>query len=142
MLIDIHVHTSNPSGLTRPNGSRYPSPDELIAMMDSLGIDKAVTLCTVSPEYRYSFVTPEEVLDICAQHPDRLVPFASIDPRMLTNSTNSDFRYILRHYKEAGCRGIVEYFKKLRQEKVISETAYEKIAWRNAARLLGVEPAL
>jgi predicted TIM-barrel fold metal-dependent hydrolase len=33
---------------------------------------------------------------------------------------------------------IVEYFQKLRQEKLISPQAWEKIAWRNADRLLGL----
>ncbi len=127
MLIDIHVHTTRPSGLTRPDGSRYPSPDELIAMMDSLGIDKAVTLCTVSPEYRYSFVTPEEVLDIVAKFPERLIPFANLDPRMLTNSTNSDFRHILRHYKEAGCRGIGEYIPNIPFDDPLNMNLFKQV---------------
>ena len=33
---------------------------------------------------------------------------------------------------------IVDYFKKLKAEKLISEDAYEKITWRNANRLLGL----
>ncbi len=113
MLIDIHVHTSSISGLTRPNGSRYPTPAELVAMMDAAGIDKAVLMSTVSPECRYCIVTPEEVLDICAQFPDRLIPFASVDPRMLLNSTRSDFTPMLMRYKHAGCKGIGEYMPNL-----------------------------
>ena len=49
MLIDIHVHTCrqrHPS-LTRPNGTRYPTPPELIGMMDAAGIGRA-HLCGVS----------------------------------------------------------------------------------------------
>jgi len=34
---------------------------------------------------------------------------------------------------------IVDYFQKIKQEGLISETAYEKITWRNAARLLGLD---
>jgi len=42
MLIDIHVHTSKIAGVTRPNGSRYLTPAELVAMLDASGIDRAV----------------------------------------------------------------------------------------------------
>jgi len=109
MLIDIHVHTARPHGLTRPNGSRFPSPEELIGRMDECGIDKAVVLCSVSPECAYVFVTAEEVLDICAEHPDRLIPFANVDPRMLTHTADADFGPLLAHYAARGCRGIGEY---------------------------------
>ena len=40
MLIDIHTHASTSLGYTRHFGSRYPTPEELIAKMDSVGIDK------------------------------------------------------------------------------------------------------
>jgi predicted TIM-barrel fold metal-dependent hydrolase len=33
---------------------------------------------------------------------------------------------------------IVPYFRKLKKEKLISETAYEKITWKNATKLLGI----
>ena len=54
MLIDIHTHTAfaRPAGVTRANGSAYPTPERLIAMMDAHGIDRAVVLCTLSPECR------------------------------------------------------------------------------------------
>ena len=115
MLIDIHVHTTNIAGegLHRPGGSRFPNPSQLLGMMDAAGIDMAVLMCTVSPECRYCFVLPEEVLNICAKRPDRLVPFANLDPRMLANSAESDFRDLLRHYKWAGCKGIGEYMPNL-----------------------------
>ena len=109
MLIDIHVHTSRTTGITRPNGTRYPTPEELVGMMDKAGIDKAVVLCGVIPECRYVYVPPEEVLATCAAYPERLIPFLSLDPRMLTNDTNADFQPLLAHYKELGCRGVGEY---------------------------------
>jgi len=109
MLIDIHVHASRAPGPPRPNGSRFPTAAELLSMMDGAGIDRAVLMGLVSPECRTCHVTPEDVLEICAAHPDRLVPFANVDPRMLDNSPGSDFSALLEHYKEAGCRGIGEY---------------------------------
>ena len=127
MLIDIHVHTSRTSGLSRPDGSRYPQPAELIDMMDAAGIDKAVLMCTVSPECRYAFVSPEEVLDICAELPDRLIPFAGVDPRMLTNSANSDFADMLGHYRQAGCKGIGEYFPNLPFDDPLNLNVFKQV---------------
>ncbi len=54
MLIDIHVHCARKRHpkLTRANGSHYPDPETLIEMMDDAGIDKAVVMSTLSPEWR------------------------------------------------------------------------------------------
>ncbi len=109
MLIDVHVHASRVVGPTRANGTRYPTFTELLAMMDAAGIDRAVLLSSVSPECASSRVTPEDVLEVCAAHPNRLIPFANVDPRMVDNSPQSDFTALLQHYKEAGCKGIGEY---------------------------------
>jgi uncharacterized protein len=109
MLIDIHTHCSFKSGLTRANGTRYPEPEELIAALDASGIDKAVVLSTVSPECRYVLVPPEHSLAIATEYPDRLIPFCSLDPRFLTNSTDADFTEYLEYYKALGCKGVGEY---------------------------------
>ncbi|MBT3375230.1 MAG: amidohydrolase family protein [Lentisphaerae bacterium] len=115
MLIDIHTHCCRPRHpkLTRPNGSHYPSPERQIEMMDAAGIDMAVVMSTLSPEWRYTIVTPEETLDICAQYPDRLIPFCNMDPRYLTNSPNADFSSLLYAYKEMGCKGVGECISNL-----------------------------
>jgi predicted TIM-barrel fold metal-dependent hydrolase len=110
MLIDIHVHCAKKRHpkLTRPNGSHYPDPPTLIAMMDDAGIDKAAVMGGVSPEWRYTVVSPEETLEICAAYPDRLIPFCNIDPRYLTNDTTADFAPLLEAYMELGCKGVGE----------------------------------
>ena len=115
MIIDIHVHTclSRHPKLTRPNGSRYPTPEELIQMMDQARIDRAVVMSTTSPECRYTLVTPEEVLEICARYPERLIPFCNLDPRYLKNRPDADFRPLLEGYRELGCKGVGEYFPNL-----------------------------
>lgn len=115
MLIDIHVHTCRPRHpkLTRPNGTRYPTPEELIAMMDEAGIDMGVMMCTPSPEVRYTQVLPEELLGIQAQYPDRLVPFCNMDPRFVTNSPEANFLPLLEAYVELGCKGVGEYIPNL-----------------------------
>ena len=142
MLIDIHVHTSRISGLTRPNGQRYPTPTELIDMMDGAGIDMAVMMSTVNPECRYCFVIPEEVLDIHAEYPDRLIPFASVDPRMLTNSEASNFRPLLRHYKEAGCKGIGEYIPNLPFDDPLNMNVFRQVAEVGLPLTFHIAPAI
>lgn len=112
MLIDIHVHCHNRRHpkVTRHTGSQYPPPERLVAMMDEAEIDKAVVMSTVSPECRNTLVIPEETLDACAQHPDRLIPFCNFDPRYLRNNTHANFLPLIAAYKEMGCRGVGEYF--------------------------------
>ena len=70
MLIDIHIHTAKERHpkLGRSNGTHYPTPERAIQMMDEAGIDRAVVLSTVSPEWRYTLVTTEETLEICAAY--------------------------------------------------------------------------
>lgn len=110
MLIDIHVHASLPRHpkLTRMNGTYYPTPDTLIGMMDDAGIDKACVMAGISPECRYTVVTVEDVLEICSRYPERLIPFANLDPRFLANDTRADFSNLLEAYKELGCKGLGE----------------------------------
>jgi predicted TIM-barrel fold metal-dependent hydrolase len=111
MLIDIHTHCQEPrhAKLVRPGGLPTPAEGELLAMLDARGIDCAVVMCTVSPEFRTTLVIPEEVLRVCARHADRLIPFCCFDPRYVTNNTQADFRPLLAAYKEMGCKGVGEY---------------------------------
>jgi len=129
MLIDIHVHAhrARHPGLTRVGGSRAPTPEELIGMMDGAGIDKAVLLCTPSPEWRYTIVIPEEVLDICTQYPDRLIPFFNFDPHYIKNSPSSDFRPLLGVYKELGFKGIGEYIPNIPFDDPLNMNVFEQV---------------
>jgi len=115
MLIDIHVHTCywRHEKIVRKNGTFYPTPETLIEMMDAHGIDKALCMGAVSPAYRYTLVPPEEILAICAEHPDRLIPTCNLDPRWLDHAETSDFRGLLEAYREQGCRSIGEYIVNL-----------------------------
>jgi len=115
MLIDIHVHTCRARHplITRPNGSHYPTPETLLDMMDAADIDKALCMCTVNPEYRYTLVDMEETVAIATEHPDRLIPTCSLDPRWLTNSSTADFRRLLTAFKDMGCRAVGEYIPNL-----------------------------
>jgi len=111
MLFDIHVHCceARDPRLTRANGTRYPTPEELLASMDGLGIDRALCMGGVSPECRYTVVPAEELLRIAGRYPERLVPCCPVDPRWLGNSPTADFRPLLRAYQDRGCRAVGEY---------------------------------
>jgi len=108
MLIDCHTHVTPSKSTTRANGTTYPTPDELIAKLDALGIDRSVIFPSVNPECRHRFVTVEDVIGIAEQHPDRFIPFCNIDPRMESNSPNADFSRYFEYYKQAGCKGVGE----------------------------------
>ena len=105
MLIDIHVHT-RPDGVPpRANGSAFATPEELVAMFDERGIDKAVILPEGSPESASPGVSVSQCLEVVARYPDRFIPFCNVDPRMLANSPKADFAPMLEHYKRQGCKG-------------------------------------
>ena len=108
MLIDIHTHVNSPATVTRPDGTTFCTPQQLIAKLDEAGIDMAVLLPLVSPEHRCRCVMPEEMLDITAQYPDRFIPFCNLDPRMVSNTMTADFMPLLEWYKNAGCKGVGE----------------------------------
>ncbi|MFH0964399.1 MAG: amidohydrolase family protein [Planctomycetota bacterium] len=113
MLIDIHVHTCRPRRFTFMPWCEFPSPAQLLSLMDAARIDKAVLLSVISPEWGFPIVTPEEVMDICSERPDRFIPFANVDPRMLRNCARGDLRPVLRRFKEVGFKGIGEYMPTL-----------------------------
>jgi predicted TIM-barrel fold metal-dependent hydrolase len=127
MLIDIHTHASMCSGFLRYNGSRYPTPEELIEKMDSENIDMAVVLCSVSPEVRYVLVTPFEVMEMARRYPKRFIPFCSIDPRMMLNNVSSDFRPMLNYFKESGFKGIGEYMPNLELDHPLNMNLFSQV---------------
>lgn len=108
MLIDIHTHVSATVTVTRPDGTTFCTPEQLIVKLDESGIDMAVLLPLVSPEHRCRLVGPEEVLEVAARYPDRFIPFCNLDPRMVINTTDADFMPLLECYKTAGCKGVGE----------------------------------
>lgn len=129
MLIDIHLHTHFPRhpGVNRGGTYHFPSPDVIIKMMDENGVAKAVVLPVVSPECMYAYVTPEEVLQICGQYPDRFIPFCNVDPRFMTNSPKADFMSLLAAYKELGCKGVGEYFPNIPVDDPLNMNVFRQV---------------
>jgi predicted TIM-barrel fold metal-dependent hydrolase len=108
MLIDIHTHASLYRTVPRRDGGFFVTPDEIIEMLDGNGIDRAVVLPLVSPSMRTTLIPPEEVLEICRRHADRLIPFCNLDPRQEANAPDADFTRYFQIYKELGCKGVGE----------------------------------
>ncbi len=127
MLIDIHVHAAKTRTVTRPNGLMYTTPPELIQLMDDHGIDMALVMTRANPECAYRLVPPEEVMEICALHPKRLIPTCNIDPRMVSNSPDSDLRRLLQYYKDAGHRSIGEYIANLPFDDPLNMNAFRQM---------------
>ena len=80
MLIDIHTHATLYHTVPH-RGGPFVRPDEMIAELDKNGIDMAVVLPLVSPSQRTTLITTEQVLEICARYPGRLIPFCNLDAR-------------------------------------------------------------
>jgi len=109
MLIDIHVHLF-PHPRWVITQTVQLTVDDLLKIMDSQGIDKAVVLPIENPEPSGPMTT-WQVVDCCRQEPDRLIPFCVVDPRVRTQSQplEKDFKGYLAPYVEAGCRGFGEH---------------------------------
>lgn len=88
--------------------------EELIKFYDEMDVEKGVVLVEVSPEGCFQTMSNEEVIDICAAHPDRLVPGCNLDPRNYSNSMLSPFAEVLKWYKGKGCRILGEVSAGLR----------------------------
>ena len=128
-IIDIHLHTHFPRHpkVNRAGNYHFPSPEVIIEMMNRNGVSKAVVLPVVSPECMYSIVTPEEVLAICALHPDRLIPFCNVDPRFMTNSPKADFMSLFAAYKDLGCKGVGEYFPNIPLDDPLNMNVFRQV---------------
>jgi predicted TIM-barrel fold metal-dependent hydrolase len=104
MFIDIHAHAYRKPV---PFVVQFCTVEELIQRYDEVGIEKGVVLPIVSPEI-YLPQANEDILDMAAQYPDRIIPFCNIDPRALTNSADAPLDRLLRYYRDQGCKGLGE----------------------------------
>jgi len=107
--IDIHVHTIHARGIPRENNNGFfARPEELFAIYDRIGVDKAVLLPTISPDKATQSNTNEEIMEIVNAYPDRFAWFCNIDPRQGCNSADTDFIYFINYYKARGAKGVGE----------------------------------
>ena len=107
-IIDVHAHLGKVM-------HDYPAltVEKLLRFMDAHGIEKSVVLPLVNPEEEDYSYTTEDALEDCARYPDRLIPFANVDPRRGSNDGRHDFHPVLRRYAEMGCKGFGEILANL-----------------------------
>ncbi|APW97864.1 amidohydrolase [Halobiforma lacisalsi AJ5] len=104
-LIDAHTHLTPVETL-----DRSPlSADDLVEWLDENGVDRAVVLALDSPE-SYPVQAPSWwVLEEVTAHPDRLIPFCTVDPRTLVYEDNfGAVTSLLDRYIDRGARGFGE----------------------------------
>ncbi len=104
MFLDIHCHAYRKCP---PFVTPFPTPEQVLAAWDELGIERGALLPVVSPEI-YFPQSNEEILGMVEQYPDRFIPFCNLDPRLLTNSPDAPLGDVLRYYKDLGCKGVGE----------------------------------
>ena len=104
MFIDIHAHAYR---RPVPFVTKFCTAEQLIERYDRAGIEKGVVLPIVNPEI-YLPQANEDILDMAAQYPGRIIPFCNIDPRALTNAVDAPLDRLLRYYRDLGCRGVGE----------------------------------
>lgn len=107
-MIDFHAHLGKVI-----HGYPALTVEKLLRFMDTHGIEKSVILPLVAPEEEDYYYTTEQALEDCAKHPDRLIPFANLDPRRGSNDGKHDFYPVLKEYAELGCKGFGEILANL-----------------------------
>jgi len=116
VVVDVHTHIGQLYGLYTIDEGQPITWEEILARLDTEGVDKAVLLPSgVSPEaitfpsliYSPSMSVRDQFLG-AARYPDRLIPFGDLDPRWLGNKPTADFRPLLGWFVDHGARGIGE----------------------------------
>lgn len=114
MFFDMHLHAVWFSNPQQRAITEFATAEELLSRFAELQIDRGVLLPIVHHECLNFIQTNETVLDICAAHPGKFVPFCNLDPRMHGNHPGYDFTPVLEHYKALGCKGVGEVCAALR----------------------------
>jgi predicted TIM-barrel fold metal-dependent hydrolase len=129
MIIDIHIHPFCKEATVTPNlqeatkrmfdrhepkrrevmqsGFRFlftqRTVQDIIRDMDEAGLEKAcIVPMDLTSHYGVEVVTNEDVARIASAHPDRLIPFASVDPSMGHAAVDK----LVHAVKGLGCRGL------------------------------------
>ncbi|MBQ8402359.1 MAG: amidohydrolase family protein [Clostridia bacterium] len=106
--IDIHVHTTEATWLSRLPSARYATPTELMDMYDQIGVEKGVILPNITVETDFHISSNYEIKNIVDKYPDRFAWFCNLDARQGSNSPDTDFTPYLQVCKENGAKGVGE----------------------------------
>jgi uncharacterized protein len=112
MFIDIHGHVYRRPWPGPDGKNTFCSPEQLLKRYDELGVERAALLPILGPEL-YSPQSNEEILDIAEKSGGRFFPFCNLDPRAISNSPDAPLDYLLRYYRDLGCKGIGEVMPNL-----------------------------
>jgi len=112
MFIDIHAHAYRRPWPGPDGKNSFCSPEQLLKRYDELKVERAALLPILGPEL-YSPQSNEEILDIAENSGGRLFPFCNLDPRAIGNSSDAPLDYLLRYYRDLGCKGIGEVMPNL-----------------------------
>ena len=124
-LIDAHTHLV-PEPV--PYLNREPLyADDLVEWMDGAGVDEAVVLALDSPE-AYPVMAPSPwIAEQCEQHPDRLIPFFTVDPRTGVYGRDALRDHFERHVGQ-GAKGFGEFKPGLEIGDPLNDPIYELCA--------------
>ena len=107
MFIDIHAHAYR-KPFAQIDGRRpWPNPDQLIEFYDRHGVEKAVLLPLIGPEF-YGPQANEDILEAAERFPGRFIPFCNVHPRAMWNDPHTNLTDIFKQYRDAGCKGVGE----------------------------------
>jgi len=112
MFIDIHAHAYKYQYPVPGGDMLFVTPEELLAIHDELGIERAILLPIVSSEM-YVPQSVGEIIDMANASGGRLVPFCNVDPRVYSNSSDAPIGLLLEHYRSLGCKGLGEVMPNL-----------------------------
>ncbi|MGE0756353.1 MAG: amidohydrolase family protein [Pirellulaceae bacterium] len=109
--IDMHTH------LGAFHYGRELTAELLVRFMDEHHVERACVLPLISPESAPIMQPVATALAAYRQFPDRIIPFASLDPRAVTEPGRRPGHVagvqglidILKRYQDAGCRGLGEH---------------------------------
>ena len=102
--IDVHTHIG-----TTWNGNKELTADGLLRWMDEHDIEKSVLLPLTSPESSSFLLLTEPALKAAKDHPDRFIPFCSVDPRTSLRGGRKGFLEVIGRYVDMGARGFGEH---------------------------------
>lgn len=105
----MHCSDINEFGLPLDK-PHFSLPEDVRFMYDKLGVEKGVLLPSGAiPECSLNHMSTRETLAMINKNKDIIGWwFMPIDPRNVSNSSNSDFSFLMEHYIAKGARGISE----------------------------------
>lgn len=107
--IDMHVHPHFPGGPERLRGGTWPAPEEVRSAYERLNIEKGVIMSCYAPEHMHDPITSRDAESMFQRYPETFAGwFCAIDPRMCTNSPQSNLSYYLDFFRERGAVGAGE----------------------------------